>query len=82
MITLSQRPVPARPLRLSTLARRTTLGLTALLGLMLVMATEFHSMMTGQPHSLTILWFGVSLIVGSAVLGAIFAILLRPERLA
>ena len=56
-----------------------SLGLSALLGLMLVMATEFHSMITGQPHSLPILWFGVSLIIGSALIGAVFAILLRPE---
>lgn len=77
MMALSQRFPPPRHISFALLTRRTILGSTALVGLMLVIATEFRSMATGLPHRLTILWFGVSLIIGSAMIGAILSILAR-----
>ena len=79
MRRFAPQPAPG-PYPFSLIARRAVLGGMVLAGLFLVIGTELRHALTGEPHSLSLLAFGVSLILLPVVTAAISALLKQSPK--
>lgn len=66
--------VPPGPYPPAMIVRRGMLGMMALFGLFVILGTEFERTLTGGSHSLSMLAFGVSLILMPVLVAAIISL--------